>query len=192
MTAHPLVIQTQAEIARDSGEASEALDLIRNLSVHDQSSFAIASEICREVKARWKALDNRRKEITGPLTNAIRSVNALFAPVLGSLAEAEAVLKAKLAAHTAAEAQARTQAMETQAALHGAGVLAVVPMSAPPEAPGVNVRTVRRFEITDPDRVPRQFCSPDPERIRAHLEAGGLEAIPGVRFYDDQIVTVRQ
>jgi len=39
------------------------------------------------------------------------------------------------------------------------------------------------FEVTDPDKVPREFCSPDDKKIRAHVDAYGPTAtIAGVQI----------
>lgn len=47
-----------------------------------------------------------------------------------------------------------------------------------------------KFLITDPDLVPREYCSPDPKKIGAVDPTS--TAIPGVRFFQDDVVTSRR
>ena len=53
-------------------------------------------------------------------------------------------------------------------------------------------RKVWKFEITEPELVPRNFCSPDESKIRAYLKENKAGAnIPGVRFYEELTVQSR-
>lgn len=138
-------------------------------------------EMLKDVKRRWKALEDVRKSITGPLVNAQRNANAFFARGLDPLAELERALKTALGVYEAKKEAARLEAIKTAA---------IVPAPAP-KLNGITTRTVRRWRIKDPDKVPRQFCSPDADKINEHVRNGGIEAIPGVEFYDDTITAVR-
>ena len=74
----------------------------------------------------------------------------------------------------------------------------MVPVEALPEVPTKNVVQPWKFEVTDEDKVPRKFCSPDDKKIRALIKALGGDAaaqLPGVRVYQDlpqPRVTVRR
>lgn len=46
------------------------------------------------------------------------------------------------------------------------------------------------FLITDSDAVPREFCSPDPRKIGAVDPT--VTSIPGVRFYQEPVVSSRR
>ena len=178
LESHPLAL---AEEARPSSVTVR--DLARSFLVRSHEEYERAGGVLRTVKAEWKRLDDLRKSWTGPLYSVQRSINGAFAGPLGALAEAEQSLKASMAAFDQAQEEARRLAVtETPGAS---------PVPFLPEAEGVSVRVRRAFRIVDPDAVPRQFCSPDPDLIRAHLAAGGVEAIKGVEFFDERIVSVR-
>ena len=187
-----ITAQHSAEVEQERAFTQESLQLARTIRVTSPEAFAMASEVLKDVKARWKRLDERKKEITGPLQDALRSVTALFSGPLGDLNAVELHLKSEVGRYTLETEQARRDAMAKAAAEYAAGqtpLISDVPDR--PEAKGVSVREVTDWEITDPERVPRQFCSPDDAKIKAHLAAGGLEAIPGVRFFRTSSVTVR-
>lgn len=184
MTLDKTLVENARQLAIPSErDAKVALAMVEDFQITDQASYDKLGGFVKLVKAQWKAVDEQRKGLVGPLLNTQRAINAMHAPALDLLGKAEQLAKQKIGAYVLATQQAREVAMVEQ-----------IPHLAPavPETKGVSVRTVLRFEITDPDEVPRQFCSPDPEKIRAHLEDGGLAAIKGVRFFEDTSVTVRQ
>lgn len=171
--------QARTEIA----SAKQLAEWVPSLSVHDQISLEYAAgQLLPAVKAAWEATDTKRRSFTGPLTNVVRALNAEFAPALKFWTEAEQAIKSKIAAYR--QAVDSTRRTEAEAGLPV--------LLSPVEAEGVSFRTLRKFEIKNPDEVPRQFCSPDPDKIREHLRNGGLEAIKGVRFYDETQVVARK
>jgi hypothetical protein len=183
----------EAEVLEERKFTEETLALARTMVVSSTEAYTMATEILQDVKRKYNALDARKKEITGPLQNALRSATALFQAPLQNLASVEAHIKGELARYTLAQEEARRAAMAKAAEEYAQGqtpLLGDVPEAAP-QVKGVTVREVTKWEVTDADAVPRQFCSPDPKKIQAHLDAGGLEAIKGVRFYKDAQVAVR-
>lgn len=58
--------------------------------------------------------------------------------------------------------------------------------------PKSNIVTTIKFEITDADRVPRTFCSPDERKINQYIREVGQEAlnrgVDGIRFYAEKKV----
>lgn len=62
----------------------------------------------------------------------------------------------------------------------------------PPKMAGVSFRDEVKFEITDPDAVPRNLCMPDEKRIRSFVKAmGASSVIPGVRVWIEKVVSGR-
>lgn len=53
--------------------------------------------------------------------------------------------------------------------------------------PKTGAVTLTKFEITDPDVVPREFCTPNESLIREAIKAG-RDNIPGVRIYTERKV----
>lgn len=47
-----------------------------------------------------------------------------------------------------------------------------------------------KFEITDPNQVPRAYCTPDEKLIRQEVAAGARN-IPGVRIYEEESISIR-
>lgn len=178
-----------------TGECLTVLQGVQALQITDQASLDWTGLLLKEVKAKAKDLDAELKSFTKPHREAEAKVRAWFKPALDAAAALEAALKAKIGAYTLACQRAQSAALEAAAAQFQAGNQAagVTALAAVPEAPtaakGVGVRMVEKFRVVNADLVPREACSPDPDKIKA-LRALGRE-IPGVEFFQDTSVSVR-
>lgn len=191
------------DITIDENEALQArtgaqrtLASLKDLELSPET-MAMAGEILVEIKRKRVDLEARLKEITAPLRAAEASARDLFRPAISAYEEAESLLKSKVAQAQKRQAEINRAAMEaTQKALQandtrGAALAAaVIAPTAPP--PNVGTRDVWKFLVENPDLVPRQFCSPDNAKIRAHVAAyGDKQPIPGVNVFADVQVSVR-
>lgn len=60
----------------------------------------------------------------------------------------------------------------------------------PPKVAGVSMRDETKYEIVDPNVVPREFCTPDDKKIRNYVKAMGKSTnIPGVRVWVEKTVS---
>lgn len=177
-----------------SGLTSEAAVAgIQQIQVTNDAEQAFAAQLLQEIKTQWHALEEQRTAITGPLNKAQRAVNDLFRPASRALEHEEAYLKLKLTDYMELKEKANTAALQAAAVAPTPEAAALVIQTVVPVAPpaGVSVRKVWKFEVTDAGLVPREFCSPDAQKIEAAFHAGVTE-IPGVRFYQEPIVTARR
>lgn len=105
-----LAAPNQDEILRP---AQAALAMVRDYQIVDDESYGLAGEELKAIKAKGKALEEKRTAITGPLNAALKAVNDLFRPPTKALEEAEGLVKGKMIAYS--EEQARL-VREAQAA----------------------------------------------------------------------------
>lgn len=179
--------ETQAELA----VATEWSGLITDFVIENDEQQEEVASVLRDVKARYRALEEKRKEITVPLNRALKAVNDLFRPPKAKFEALEHLLKSKIAGYLDAKEQVNRDAVENASVAESAkdalDSLAQVSEVAPPQ--GVSIRKVWKFEVTDADAVPREYCSPDLKKIGA---ADPTTAIPGVRFFQDSVVTARR
>lgn len=63
----------------------------------------------------------------------------------------------------------------------------------PPKQVGLSSREVWKFEITDPDAVPREYLCVDEVKLRKVVQALGKTAanIPGIRVYSEKVTMTR-
>lgn len=183
------VAAVEVHIAPHRSSAQDLAAWCDALTVSTPEDYTVAGEVLREIKTRYHQIDRERKGITGPLVEVERRTNALFRPILDTLSRAEKRVKDALARYTDARRLEASEALTLAAT--GPAPLPIGALLQP-EAKGVSVRQVERFEVSDPDLVPRDFCSPDLDKIKRHIEAGGMKAIPGVRFFTESVVSARR
>lgn len=193
--------QEQAEQAASTALATITAEFAElelwEIDTAEENDFA--ADMLRDVKARHKALEDKRKTITKPLNAATKAVNDLFRPPRQLLERAEKHLKRKIAGYL--EAQAVEQAAAVQAVAVAEtpeqaveALDAIQPAATTPA--GVTVRYVWRAVVFSPDIVPDEFRMIDLEAIQAHTNGsakmyGEPTPIPGVRFEKESIVTSR-
>lgn len=176
----------------------EAAARVEHFQITCDAEQEFAAQLLREVKAEWDAVEEKRKKITKPLDEAKRETQAVFKPVLEALKAIENAFKAKIAGYMQAKQQVNVAALQAAAAAPTAMAAAQsMDAYAPVQAPqGVSVRQVWKFEVTDPDLVPRHLCSPDMKKIAEELgkktdKYGQPDVIPGVRVFQESVVTAR-
>lgn len=165
----------------------------------------VAANIAAGAKKLVRAIDERRKEITGPAESFCKAVKAVadkFADRLKAAAriasdkelafvqmkemarrEAEKLAK-EAAAKLQAEIDKEAQAKGIEAIKVEAPIVPEPKTTARTEA-GVTSFTVKTwdFEVIDDSDVPRQFCSADPRKIREAIK-NGVREIRGCRIFE--------
>lgn len=157
--------------------------------VHDQRMA-----VSRKVDAVKKQLIAKEADLTADLNAEIERVSTMCSAYLMAKAQAEEDARRAAeedAARAALEAQ---EAAAAEALVTGADIIAPMPVSPEPEqrskvVAGVSSRTYWTFSVTDPNSVPRAYCSPDLRIIREYMEnakRNGADIrtlnIPGVEF----------
>lgn len=174
-----------AQLANDLAEETaewKALAATAVAPIADDAGEAAAKECLRTARAAKTNIDDRRKAFTAPLHDVKTRIDALFKPAHDAAAALEAAYRRAMNAYETAREDARREAMRAAAAQAPAA-----PILPPPAVEGVRARRVWKFEIFDPDAVPRDLCSPDPGKIGAR----GPGEVPGVRWWEESAVTVR-
>lgn len=186
--------ETQTEAVQAGDTAKRTLEQLRAMPV-TMANIELVGTILVDVKKKYNELDGRMKTITKPMREAEKSVRDLFRPALSALAEAESMLKQKIADAQRAQwaansmAQAQAQAALAQGDVRGAALAAhtLAPITTPQ---GVSVIDTWDYRIVDAQAVPRVYCSPDEGLIKAAIKAG-IRDIPGVIISQGQQVRVR-
>ena len=193
--------------------AQAAADLSLIAKVSDDSSARKAKTAMKSVQDVVKLISDRRmaltrkvddwkksiieqeRDITAAANKEITRVKGLISEYLTAKAEAEAAARAAAEAARLEEQRKAEEAAAAEAILTGKDVVApvvepqVTETAAAPLVRGVTAKTIWTFSVTDPDAVPRAYCSPDDKLIRAYMDAvkksgGSVESlsVPGVEF----------
>lgn len=100
-----------SKIQEETKDVAVILQQSKQAIIKNNAQYASASLLLKEIKNRYRELDNKKKEITMPLDIAKKAVINLFKPILEDLEEAERIIKGNMINYT--EEQERI-ARETQ------------------------------------------------------------------------------
>ncbi len=167
------VSDPKVEVQAIGGAALETLELVDGFEIEGQDDLDTLAEVLADVKGKAKRLDVLKKTITDPLNESLRATRALFKEPEQRLADIEAKLKAAIAKYHFASAERNAAAIAEASAAVQAGAdpsAAIAKIGAVANVPGVRVALSWDFEVTDPDKIPRELCSPDPAKIRAFVK----------------------
>lgn len=159
------------EAERKAREAAEALQ--RKLREEAEAANRKAQEEARKRAEEEQRIKREREEAEA------RERGAKDAELKAIADKAE---RERLDAIRQAEEEAAKNAVEAPTVI--APVVQDAPKVTRTEAGSASQRKVWTFDITDPGEVPREFCSPDPAKIRDAVKMGG-RMIPGVRIFED-------
>jgi hypothetical protein len=196
--------------------AKQALAAVEAMTILSAADYEAAAAELARVKGQWDKTEADRKELKAPSLTAAAGVDKFFAPALAFLVSAEKIIKSKLdewdtaqdalrletqAKVDAAAAKQRVQLeqradraiasgkTEKAELLQQQASMVVAPVIAAntPKVAGLVKRQVWKFEITNPQAVPRTYCEPDVAKIRKQVNAtGGDTNIPGVRVFPER------
>lgn len=187
------LIKVRGELEPESNQVNQGLVNLQAFQITDEPGLIWATDMLRTAKSRSTELESKRKEITGPINQAKRAVDALFNPVIDLYEQAERTLKQKIADYTNRVEEQRRAIMVQSAEEYQAGGTPIASIPEPVQVAGVSVAKIWDYEITDSDQVSRLLCSPDPSKIRAFMSRSDMTQAEanGIRFFQKDRVAVR-
>jgi hypothetical protein len=189
----------QMQLAPTVADAEQTLAMLVTFNVVDQRTMDGAAAFLKDVKAKWKAVDEIRKTYTKPLRDRIEEIQGLFNGPLGLLLKVETVLKQKIADGSKAATERQRAALHAAQMAHQAGNYQATALASQQAVAsdvvlpqGINMRTVRKFRIANPALLPQELWSwvPDEAKIQAVVDAGYVN-IPGVDIWDEPVIAAR-
>lgn len=190
----PITVPDQSEALKAEAEAVHPLALaLKAYQIQSPEQRTLINEKLVEVKTRAKALEAERTSVTKPLNQVLRTVNGWFKPLSDALSQVEDACKGAiwrydraLEAEQQKQLTAAAEAYQTGNAAEATQALSMIPDV--PVSAGTSVGTRKVLRIVSPDMVPREYCSPDPVKLRA-VPTGS--PVPGCVWEEEANVRVR-
>lgn len=92
----PLAQISAPDSAQLTQRAQAALDMVKAMEIDSQETYELAADELKAIKAKSKQLEDQRTGITGPINQALKSINALFKGPATFLEDAERIIKGKM------------------------------------------------------------------------------------------------
>lgn len=190
------MIETQ-ELDVIKKDVSSVVGLAHKVEIDSQPAYESAAKLLSTVKALGKRIEERKKEITRPMLDALESTRALFRPVEKSYSEAESVVKEKMLEFTIAEQEKQEKEKARIAARVEKGTMredtAIDKLDNMADVSGKtatsSIRTLTKLRVTDESKIPRKFLVPDMKMIELAIKAG--QDVPGVETYQEKVLASR-
>lgn len=199
-------------LALFQAEADALRSAVFALTIKDQAGSAVASEHKAVAQKITKRIDAKVKEITQEATDYVAAVRNFAANLKAPLSEAKTEADHKISVwaqyvrierekqeRAAREALAKEQAkIDKSAERKGIEPVILPEPKLPPQRTkittdsGTTFETRKwKFEIIDPDKVDRKYCSPDPVKIREAVAGGARNPdLAGIDVFEHtQMVT---
>lgn len=189
--ASALVIKTQEEYAA----AADQLKAVKGMLKQIADAHA---RVKRPLLDATRELDRQKNEASAPLLDAERQIKRAMVAYddelerkrraeQARLEEAARKEREKLAAQAAKAAAAGKIEKAAELEMRAETVVAPVVQREAPKVAGIATREVWRFEVTDPNAVPREYLTVDEKKLGAIVRAlKGDTNIPGVRVWAEK------
>lgn len=210
--------QEKGQPAIDTEKAEQGITLLRQQSVGlvaelitqfpggeitGESDLTLASEALTRITKHLKEWEQRRTEIVGPANTFVRSINQMWAKLTDPVKSEEARLRMMMSTFRAKESERRRKEYEeglkeVKEVFPGGNPIPDVVAPIPADSlkhvvtqnGTVSYTPVRKWEVQDATAIPREYFILDESKIGKLVKAG-IEAIPGIRIWTEQVPVVR-
>lgn len=183
---------TAQEVAALQRQAEAELATWHEFTIDNAEEYEQVDAVLSDVVRRKDGATAMRKRATGPLYKATKEIESWFAPYLRALEKMESILKSSMGQYRVAQAEREREARELAAHAADAGdagalveALTVATEAAQAPAGRATVGFEWRVKRIAEDLLPREWWTPDTERIAAFAKAhkgDDAPVIPGVVF----------
>jgi hypothetical protein len=199
MTSNPIIDAAQTEASTLLVQAKQVAAAVPALTLTTPEEYLQAGQGLVELKSRWKVVEEKRTSLVKPLNDVVKSINAMFKPVLDQWDVTMDVVKRAMHDYQVREAEAQRKALEEAARLAQQGqtgqeftALVAQGSAIPVKAQGVSTRVMWRWRVVDAAAVPREYLCVDAAKVEALVKEHKEGAkIPGIEVYREEIMAVR-
>jgi len=194
-------------------EVLELEENSQNFVVVGEPEYNLALHTLGRIKAIVTKVETKRKEWVKPLNDTVKKINTGFKDYLKPLELADTHIRNAVSVYRdkqrrirqEEEARLRKEQAERQRLLEAEAAKNNAPAPPPLPVPVSTVPSIKKtettaqgtvggamvwkFEIVNDAEVPREYCVPDIQKIRALVKAG-LKNIPGIRIYQEEQLRV--
>lgn len=201
------VIEKREEFVTLSTNSKASLVYAEGLKIKTDEDQAKALGNLTKIRDEKNRGDAVRKFFTDPLNQQVKTINALFQPNIKALEEAERIIRGALVAYQntlavkAESAKAKTmEKIESGQISVEQGVKKIENIKVPEktirtEETTVSYRIIPKVVIDDEAKIPREYMTPDIEKIKTMalaLHKAKQPQIAGVSIVEEKIPSIRK
>lgn len=191
-------------------DTQDVLSKVNSIQVRNDVEMTQAGELLSKVKDRLKRVEEKRKEYVQPLNDQVKKINGDFKSLAEPYVKMERDLKSAIGTYVTeqqrierervrAEEEARREEARKIAEKENISnrkalaqiekpVETKVVTSVKTETAKVVTKTVTKFEIVDPSKVPDDYKVVSEQLVRKAVNSG-IKKIAGVKIYEETQVS---
>jgi hypothetical protein len=191
------VIEEDTEFTQIATSSEKAVAFANDIKVTSEAKMNEATKSLTAIVDRKKKLESIRKAFVQPLNDHVGRINMLFKPSWEKYQEAEKILREKATNFQVKKEEAerkRREKIEKEAqegkidleqAIDKAEKIKKTPTTRQTDdGAKLTFRTVRKLEIYDEKKLPREYLVPDRTKITKALKAG--VEVPGAKMVEEK------
>ena len=194
-------LENDQELAVVKNNTLQLGDYANALVIKTDEDNRTAINMLANVKDMARQAETKRKLIVDPYNGLIKSINNYFRPLTDTLANCESAIKRKIMAYQQEIADKAEKArMATMKKIEEGkitleqGVKKLEKVAEPEKTvrsaeATMTFREVKKVEITDASKLPREYLIPDEAKIKKVALAG--VQIPGVQVVIEKVPSIR-
>jgi len=185
------------------GLVAELTSAFPGQEITGESDLTLASGALTRITKHLKDWEQQRTDIVGPANTFVRKINDMWKRLTEPVKAEEARLRMMMSTFRARESERRRKEYQeglkqVEEVFPGGSPIPEVVAPIPTDSlkhvmtqnGTVHYITVRKWEVQDIDKIPREYFILDEARIGKLVKAG-LKAIPGIRIWTEQVPVVR-
>ncbi len=185
------VIDPGPEIDRHKKHVVVLVEEANSFAIRSEADYSDAADLIRDLADRYDRIEAARTDLTKPLNEVLKKINAAFKPMQNEIDAAKKRVRGLMTAWTIKKRQEAEQLAAKQRTAQAEMGMAVTAVVADPAQPqGVATRKDLKYEVTDIEKVPLDFITVDDKLVREALKKG--ETIPGIRSWVEESVVVKR
>jgi len=187
-------------IEGNTKEAADVMALATQFEIRTHDDMMHVAEWVHESNKSLKELERVEKEVSSPISTALTRLRGIFRPTKQLWTDAQALLRAQLAAARLREDENNRKVMEDAASAHAAGDdrADLSGLTVSTDLDGVSMKLLWKAVVEDAMLLPLEYVIrvPDVKKLKEYCgaaEAAGTEPAPiaGVRFERDVAMRVQ-
>lgn len=166
------------------------LSLVEGMIVQNVQQYNELSDMYAAARTLEEMIEEKRKELTEPLRKQISTINERAKEVSTPIKKLIEVSNTKAESYVAFQKEEEKRLKDAAFLLDINLESNVIIMPASNSASMVT-KTVKKFRVTDMEKVPREYLILDEAKVGVHMKIG-VTSIPGIEFYEETTTTLRR
>ena len=185
------------------GLVAELTTAFAGTQITGESDLTLASEALTRITKHLKEWEQKRVEIVDPANKFVRSINQMWGRLVDPVKAEEARLRTMMSTFRASESERRRKEYQeglkqVEEVFPGGSpipeVVAPIPVDSlkhvVTQNGTVHYANVRKWEVQDATLISKEYFILDESKIGKLVKAG-IESIPGIRIWTEQVPVVR-